>query len=193
MCAFPADHPTSAVRIVRPDRPNAVGRGAAWARRKWSRAPGNGAGTGGANRGADVATFDVAPLAVGAGFVRNCTEVRIAGGASIAGKGRPCITARKRAASSGTGAKGKTFLMIGGRGSPTGFMVRPSVIGVISGGDDRKLTSARTASNCSPAPGRPTAARAWLNRPPPLNTIPAALRAVLLVTPAVIVARMSAS
>lgn len=111
----------------------------------------------------------------------------------MTGRGRPCITARKRAAVNGTGAKRTGAVTIGGSGKPTGFMVRPWLMGAISGGDDLKLWSARTWNNCRPAAGSPSDARAWLKGPPPLNTIPAALKAVRPVTPAVIAARLSAA
>lgn len=135
-----------------------------------------------------------AAAAASAGFAtRNFTVVCNAGGASAAGRGRACNTARSRNASNGTGLSGTTRLMIGGGASPTGFIVSPVVMGVIRGPDELKLCRARADMGRNPGDGSPAATRAWLNSPPPCRSVTDAFRSDNVVTPAVMVAMVSAA
>src|SRR5260370_7626723 len=71
--------------------------------------------------------------------------VRVAGGASVVGKGRPCKVARKRGRSSATGGVSGLRKMAGGGARPTGFMVSPVDRGAITPAPHRLLTTNRYA------------------------------------------------
>src|SRR5260370_16234158 len=89
--------------------------------------------------------------------------VRVAGGASVVGKGRPCKVARKRGRSSATGGVSGLRKMAGGCARPTGFMVNPVDRGAINGGAGRILNSERCAMEERPAERRPDCLRKSAN------------------------------
>jgi hypothetical protein len=67
----------------------------------------------------------------------------------------------------GTGATSGTGAITGGLGKPTGFIVRPVESAVSTGGAERLLDNARTATGCKPAAGNPEEARICEKNPPP--------------------------